>query len=168
MQTTIADKQNLLLNGLLITGCLAAVLALVACQPEGDAEKAGKKIDRVVSDGELQIDNTSKKTEKKIEVAKDAVINKAETAGEYIDDAVITTNVKSAILDDAMLKSSLTDKSILKLSKIEVTTTNGVVQLTGTVDSQSIVDRAMEVAKSQKHVKSVQANLLVASPEQSK
>jgi len=36
-----------------------------------------------------------------------------------------------------------------------VTTTNGVVKLSGTVDSQESIDRATEIARSLKDVKSV-------------
>ena len=50
---------------------------------------------------------------------------------------------------------------MFKASYIEVTTVNGVVTLSGTVDSEQIIGRAMEVANSQKNVKSVQTALIV-------
>jgi hyperosmotically inducible protein len=84
--------------------------------------------------------------------------NKAETAGEYIDDSIITTKVKTAILNDPLLNAS----------KIEVTTVNGVVKLSGTVDSEQSIGRAMEVANSQKNVKSVQTDLTVNASAPSK
>ncbi|MFZ2168896.1 MAG: BON domain-containing protein, partial [Methylococcaceae bacterium] len=87
----------------------------------------------------------------KIEGAKESVIDKAETAGEYIDDSVITITVKTAILNDPLLKTS----------HIDVTTVNGVVKLRGTVDSEQSIGRAMEVASSQKNVKSLQSDLIV-------
>jgi len=42
-----------------------------------------------------------------------------------------------------------------------VTTDKGVVKLSGTVDSEPSIGRAMEVAGSQKNVKSVQTDLTV-------
>ncbi|MDD1617805.1 MAG: hyperosmotically inducible periplasmic protein, partial [Methylococcaceae bacterium NSP1-2] len=62
-----------------------------------------------------------------------------------------TMKVKTAILNDP----------ILNASHIEVTTVNGVVKLSGTVDSEQSIGRAMEVANSQKNVKSVQNALVV-------
>ena len=66
-------------------------------------------------------------------------------AGEYLDDAAITAKVKADILNDPLLK----------VSQVEVTTTNGVVKLSGTVDSQESIDRAVEIARSHEDVKSV-------------
>ncbi len=60
-----------------------------------------------------------------------------ESAGEYIDDAVITTKVKAAILDQPALKSS----------EISVETFKGTVRLRGVVASQSTIDKAVEVAR---------------------
>ena len=110
-------------------------------------EKAGDKIDEA-----------TEKSEEKLEGAKESVIEKSETAGEYIDDSVITTKVKAAILNDP----------ILNMSHVEVTTVNGVVKLSGTVDSEPVIGRAMELASSQKNVKSVQIDLLVNATPPSK
>ena len=107
---------------------------------KGALEKAGKKLDKA-----------TEKAGEKIEGAKESVIDKSVTAGEYIDDSVITVMVKAAILNDP----------ILNASHIEVTTVNGVVKLSGTVDSEQAIGRAMEVASSQKNVKSVQTDLIV-------
>lgn len=49
---------------------------------------------------------------------------------------------------------------MLNVSQIEVTTTNGVVRLSGTVNSQQSIDRAMEIARSVKDVKSVDTALV--------
>ncbi|NOU13023.1 MAG: BON domain-containing protein [Methylococcaceae bacterium] len=107
---------------------------------KGALENAGKKLDQATENAE-----------KKIEGAKDSVVDKAQTAGEFIDDSMITTTVKTAILGDSLLRSS----------HIEVTTVNGVVKLSGTVDSDSNLLRAKEVAIIQKNVKSVQTDLIV-------
>jgi osmotically-inducible protein OsmY len=68
-----------------------------------------------------------------------------ETAGEYLDNSIITTRVKKAIFDEPSLKSS----------EIKVETFKGVVQLSGFVSSQNDIDRAVEVAREVEGVKSV-------------
>jgi hyperosmotically inducible periplasmic protein len=140
MKTLNKRKQNISANKVLMITCLAVVLGLAGCEQEGTAEKAGKEIDQA-----------TEKAGEKIEGAKESVIDKAKSAGEYIDDSIITTSVKTAILND----------SYLKASKIEVTTVNGVVKLSGTVDSEQSISRAKEVASSQKNVKSVETELVV-------
>ena len=74
-----------------------------------------------------------------------------ESTGEYVDDSAITTKVKAAILNDPSLK----------VFQINVETFKGEVQLSGFVDSAKSVDKAGEVARSVKGVKSVKNNLIV-------
>ena len=76
---------------------------------------------------------------------------KQEGTGEYIDDSVITAKVKAEILKDDTLKSS----------EINVETFKGVVQLSGFVNSQSDINRAVEVAGSVKGVTSVKNDIRV-------
>ncbi len=76
---------------------------------------------------------------------------KHEGTGEYIDDSVITAKVKAAIFNDASLKSS----------EINVETFKGVVQLSGFVNSQADIDRAVEVARGVKGVTSVKNDMRV-------
>jgi hyperosmotically inducible periplasmic protein len=115
---------------------------------KGELEKAEQNIDRASENAEQKIDQATENAGKELQDAK----GKAETDGEYIDDSiVITMNVKAAILNDPLLKAS----------QIEVTTVNGVVKLSGTVDSEQSIGRAMEVANSQKNVKSVETDLIV-------
>jgi len=147
MNTINESKQKSLGIHLLIIACLSAGLGLVACQQEGPAEKAGQKIDKATANAEQKIEQS----EKELESAKAAVVDKSESAGEYIDDSVITMKVKAAIVND----------SLLKASQIEVTTVNGVVKLNGRVDSEQSIGRAMEIANSQKDVKAVQTELVV-------
>jgi osmotically-inducible protein OsmY len=72
-----------------------------------------------------------------------------EGTGEYVDDSVITTKVKSAIFHEPGLKSS----------EINVETFKGVVQLTGFVNSQADINRAVELARSVSGVKSVKNDM---------
>ena len=76
---------------------------------------------------------------------------KQESTGEYVDDSVITTKVKSLIAADDFLKSF----------QISVETYKGIVQLSGFVSSQNLVDKAGEIARSVKGVKSVKNHLKV-------
>jgi osmotically-inducible protein OsmY len=72
-----------------------------------------------------------------------------EGTGEYIDNTIITTKVKAAILNEPTLKSS----------EINVETFKGVVQLSGFVSSQASIDKAVEVAQQVEGVKSVKNDM---------
>jgi osmotically-inducible protein OsmY len=74
-----------------------------------------------------------------------------ESAGEYLDDSVITTKVKSLLAEDDFLKSF----------QISVKTFKGTVQLSGFVDSQQAVNKASEIVKSVQGVKSIKNDLIV-------
>jgi osmotically-inducible protein OsmY len=74
---------------------------------------------------------------------------KQEGTGEYVDDSVITTKVKTAIFQEPNLKSA----------EINVETYKGVVQLSGFVSSAMASARASEVARTVAGVKSVKNDL---------
>jgi hyperosmotically inducible protein len=76
---------------------------------------------------------------------------KHESTGEYVDDSVITTKVKSLLAEDDFLKSF----------KISVETYKGIVQLSGFVNSQNAVDKAGQITWTVKGVKSLKNNLVV-------
>ena len=80
-----------------------------------------------------------------------ASTSKQESTGEYVDDSVITTKVKSLLVADDFLKSF----------EISVETYKGTVQLSGFVSTQEAVDKAGEIAGSVKGVRSVKNNLIV-------
>jgi osmotically-inducible protein OsmY len=71
--------------------------------------------------------------------------------GEYIDDTVITTRIKAAIMND----------SSLKVSEINVETFKGVVQLSGFVSSRGDIDRAVALARETPGVTSVKNDMRV-------
>ena len=122
---------------------------------KGELEKARQKIDRTAENAKQEIGQATEKAGKELEGGKE----KAVIDDEYFDDSEkITMNVKEAILNDPLLKAS----------QIEVTVVNGVVKLSGTVDSEQSIGRAMEVANSQKNVKSVETNLIVNANSQRK
>jgi osmotically-inducible protein OsmY len=74
---------------------------------------------------------------------------KQEGTGEYVDDTVITTKVKAAILNEPTLKSA----------EINVETFKGVVQLSGFVSSQAAENKAVEVTRTVPGVKSVKNDM---------
>jgi len=80
-----------------------------------------------------------------------ASTSKQEGAGEYVDASVITTKVKSLLVVDDFLKSF----------KIGVETYKGTVQLSGFVNSQKAIDKAIKIASSVKGVKFVKNDLVV-------
>lgn len=72
-----------------------------------------------------------------------------EGTGEFIDNTVVTTKVKAAIFNEPTLKSF----------EINVETFKGVVQLSGFVNSQADIDKALEVVRQVKGVKSVKNDM---------
>ncbi|MGZ5009942.1 MAG: BON domain-containing protein [Methylobacter sp.] len=78
-----------------------------------------------------------------------ASTTKTEGTGEYVDDSVITTKVKSALAGDPSVSSS----------EVNVETFKGVVQLSGFVSSRAEMNRAVEVARTVNGVKSVKNDM---------
>ena len=70
-----------------------------------------------------------------------------------IDDASITAQVKTALLNDTQVNAT----------KIDVTTSNGVVTMSGTVRSKPEQERAIQLARQVNGVRDVKANLTVGS-----
>lgn len=75
--------------------------------------------------------------------------DKHESAGQYIDDAAVTTGVKAAIVKEPSLK----------VAEINVETYKGVVQLSGFVSSAENIATATSVARTVNGVKSVKNDL---------
>lgn len=78
-----------------------------------------------------------------------ASTSKKEGTGEYMDDSVITTKVKAAVFNEPSLKSA----------EINVETFKGVVQLSGFVNSQEDINKAIAVAGRVSGVKSVKNDM---------
>lgn len=75
--------------------------------------------------------------------------SKSTTVKGYAGDTATTSEVKAKLLADDIVPSR----------KVKVETTDGVVQLSGTVDSQAQSDRAESIAKAVDGVKSVKNDL---------
>jgi osmotically-inducible protein OsmY len=78
-----------------------------------------------------------------------ASTHKHEGTGEYVDDSVITTKVKTAILNEPTLSSA----------EINVETFKGIVQLSGFVNSSADISKAVAVARAVGGVKSVKNDM---------
>ena len=78
-----------------------------------------------------------------------ASTSQQEGTGEYVDDAVITAKVKAAIFNEPTLKSI----------EINVETFKGVVQLSGFINSQADIDKAVSLARSVKGVTGVKNDM---------
>jgi osmotically-inducible protein OsmY len=74
-----------------------------------------------------------------------------EGTGEYIDDSVITGKVKAAFAADPTVKAT----------QVQVETFKGTVQLSGFVDSRESAQRAVEIARGVKGVKSVKNDTVI-------
>jgi osmotically-inducible protein OsmY len=73
----------------------------------------------------------------------------SEGTGEYLDSSVITAKVKTELLREPGLKSA----------EIHVETFKGVVNLSGSVDSQANIDKAVKIARGVKGVTAVKNEL---------
>ena len=119
------------------TAILAALVAAVALTGAGcnrqPGDTAGAKIDRATDKMAAATEKATKET---------AVV---------VDDAAITTKVKTAVLAEPGLKSL----------QINVDTKDAVVTLSGTVDTPELKSRAIQIAQGVQGVKSVNDNLSV-------
>ncbi len=73
------------------------------------------------------------------------------TAGEYVDDAAITTAVKAKFVEDKTVAAS----------SIKVETLNGTVQLSGFAKSSAEKAQAENIARNTKNVKAVRNDIIV-------
>jgi osmotically-inducible protein OsmY len=78
-----------------------------------------------------------------------AATSTQESTGEYVDDAVITTRVKTAILNEPSLK----------VLQINVETYRSIVQLSGFVQTSAEMDKAVDLAREVKGVRSVKNDM---------
>ena len=130
------------MTGAALQVAAVTLLALVvgACDQKPSTERAGKNVDRSVADAGRHLQEAGKATEGKIR-----------EAGKAIDDATLTTKVKSALVTEPGLKSG----------DIDVDTTNGVVTLQGTADTAENRQKAAQVAANVEGVKAVKNQIIV-------
>jgi osmotically-inducible protein OsmY len=78
-----------------------------------------------------------------------AATSTRESTGQYVDDSVITTRVKTAILNEPTLK----------VLQINVETYKSVVQLSGFVSTAAEMDKAVDLARTVGGVSSVKNDM---------
>ena len=76
--------------------------------------------------------------------------------GEQIDDATLTAKVKAALLQAPDVKGM----------QINVDTDRGAVQLSGFVDTQTQMDRAVQIAKGVSGVREVHQKMTIRAPKE--
>ena len=124
-------------NSQLIGAALFTAIAMTAagCDERHPAESAGQKMDRAA--------------DKIAATTKDATAKAANAA----DDTALTTKVKAALFAEPGLKTL----------QIEVDTQDAVVTLAGSVDSDSLRQKAVQIASSMNGVRQVVDKLVVKS-----
>jgi len=124
-----------------ITLASSLVLLATGCDRTPDEPTtAGEKMDNAVTDSRNAASDMG-----------DTLERKADQAGQAIDDAAITTSVKGKYLVDDTLKGL----------EISVDTVQGVVKLTGSVQSDSAKELATQIAQTVDGVVSVDNQLTV-------
>ena len=117
---------------------IVCTFGFAACDKPHNAEQAGKEIDQA-----------AEKAGTKLDQASDKLSEQTAKTGVVLEDSAITTKVKAAILGESGLKSL----------DINVDTVNGVVTLTGKVDTQANSDKAKEITGGVSDVKQVKNQL---------
>ena len=121
---------------------LATALATGCDRNNPSAQTAGQKLDQ-----------TTERAGEKMDQAAAEVKQKVEQAADKLDDVAITAKVKTALIEEPGLKAL----------QINVDTANGVVTLSGAVDTPQNLERATRVAQAVQGVKSVDNRLNVRS-----
>ncbi|HET9463345.1 MAG TPA: BON domain-containing protein [Thiobacillus sp.] len=125
-----------------LAAILASGLALLAtgCDRTPDEPTPGERIDNAATDSRDAARDMG-----------DTVERKADQAGQAIDDASITATIKGKYLVDDTLKGL----------QIDVDTEQGVVKLTGKVQSDAAKELATQIAQSVEGVVSVDNQLTI-------
>ena len=140
----------------LILSVVVAFAVGAACTPQAEDQTkatAEEVRDKVKDKAKEIAEETKDKTK---EIAEDVVDKSKQVVsatGEAISDGWITTKIKAKFADEKLLKDA----------KIDVDTTNRVVLLKGTVESQAAKTRAKEIAGGTEGVSRVVDQLAAAS-----
>ncbi|MDP2761928.1 MAG: BON domain-containing protein [Sideroxyarcus sp.] len=129
-----------------LVGAALLLAGLFACDKPGPAETAGKNIDRSMSQAGQKIGDAADK----VAVSMAEQRNKA---GVAMDDTEITTKVKAAIFAEPGLRTL----------QISVDTVNGVVTLSGSVDTKEKKELTNSLASAVDGVNSVNNQLVIKS-----
>ncbi len=131
-------------------GAMAASMALAGCS-KTDRQDAKNASSDAVAGVEQKAKEVGNDASNSMDKAKVAAADAGAKMGDKIDDAVITTGVKTELAKDSNLSAL----------KIKVDTDNGRVALKGTAPSAEARDRATTLAQNVKGVVSVDNQLTV-------
>jgi hyperosmotically inducible protein len=132
-------------------GALVASMALVGCSKR-DQNDAKNVANDTVAQVEQKARNIGNDASNGMDKARDSAANATAKMGNKVDDAVITTTVKSELAKDSNLSAL----------KINVDTDNGRVALRGTAPSNEARAHATTLAQAVQGVVSVDNQLTVA------
>ncbi|MFD2366533.1 BON domain-containing protein [Pseudoduganella sp. GCM10020061] len=118
---------------------------------ENAAQRTEHATERAADNTRAATANVAQETREAAATAAEKTERAAEKTGRVIADATVTTKVKGVLLKEEALKSL----------GIHVETEQGVVMLSGFVNSKQEADRAVQVAKSVEGVKSVKSAIKV-------
>jgi hyperosmotically inducible periplasmic protein len=123
-------------------------------QIDQSAESSKEALEKHEEMVEKNADKASEKVEQIEENKKERAEDMKDSANpSFMDDAMITTKVKAALVTDPSLSAS----------DIQVKTNEGIVQLSGSVTSDLVRTKAVEIAKAQENVKDVVSSIVVVS-----
>lgn len=133
-------------KAILIAFSLLLTLGVSGCDQPGSAEQAGKKIDDAASE-------TGKKVDATVDKYEDKMTEQTAKSAQSWNDTEVTAKVKAEFLSEPGLKSM----------DISVNTVQGMVTLTGTVDSRINSDKASARVMAISGVKGVINQLVVTA-----
>jgi hyperosmotically inducible periplasmic protein len=139
---------NIMTKGLTAVSSLALLLALGACGERVDTSERASTSATTEQSQTASNDAAKQDTTSASSSSTSVLGGPAESTGP-MDDAQIVTKVKTALAAD----------SDLSALKIDVDSKNGVVTLSGSAPDASAKERATEIAKNVKDVKSVENQL---------
>ncbi|HWH82595.1 MAG TPA: BON domain-containing protein [Burkholderiaceae bacterium] len=148
------NPRNTRVVGMTAVGALVASLALAGCSKTEQTDARNNANDAVAT-AEQKTRDAGADAKAGMERAKDATTNAAAKAGDKVDDAMITTSVKTELAKDSSLSAL----------KINVDTDNGKVALKGTAPSTAAREHATVLAQNVKGVVSVDNQLKVQQPD---
>lgn len=138
---------------MILGATMTTAVLLVGCNQGNDADTADEMNTGVTGTETMPppADSAAVTTDPADMNAPAGVDQTMENAGNEIDDGMITTKVKTALLADDTVKGL----------DINVDTSQGTVRLSGAVENQTQIDMAMQIAKGVEGVKDVQNELTV-------
>lgn len=135
----------------LLLPAVVAAVALTACGREDDGRTAGQRLDDGIAKMEQKSEVAKQDTEQAMDKAGAKMERAADKAGAAIDDAQITTSIKTSLAGDPKLSAL----------DVKVETEKGHVTLDGTAPDLASRDRAGSMALAAKGVQSVNNRIKV-------